>query len=309
MVNVARRFRDVRGTNYVPSSAVNDCQFWEEYDEPTIERELGFAEHMGLNSVRVFLQYLVFEADPVVTLAKFDSFCSAAERHGMSVLPVLFDDCFGPEPALAPYPPPLEGIHNSLWCSSPGRRRMSLAYRPFLRKYVESYVRTFRADARVIAWEIYNEPSSEPPTVALMQDAFEWARRIAPTQPLTACWAGTFLSDVVNVHLYRSPSKEPEEVGRILESASSLSRPVLVTEFLGRPDRGTFAETLPLLAEREFGWYFWELMIGKTQVHLPWVGDEATHPTGVAYQGVLYPDGRPYAQEEIDLIRTYTAQT
>lgn len=305
--DVAQRLRGVRGANYVPSSAVNDCQFWEEYDEPTIERELGFAEQLGLNSVRVFLQYLVFEADPVAALAKFDAFCSAASRHGMSVLPVLFDDCFGPEPALAPYPLPVEGLHNSLWCSSPGRRRMNLDYRPHLRTYVETFIGPFRGDARVIAWEIYNEPSAEPPTIALMQDAFEWARQLGPTQPLTACWAGTFLSDVVNVHLYTSPQKQRAEVDRILESALSLGKPVLVTEFLGRPGRGTLAETLPLLADHDLGWYFWELMIGKTQVHLPWIQDEATHPTGVAYQGVLYPDGRPYAQEEIDLIRTYAA--
>lgn len=303
MPELANRFAGVRGANYVPSTAVNDAQFWEEFDEPTIDRELGLAESLGLNSVRVFLQYLVFEHEPDSMIERFDTFCGIAHRHGMTVLPVLFDDCFGPEPHLGPYPDPVPNVHNSRWCSSPGRTRMGLQYRPALRRYVEAFVGAFRDDARVLAWEIYNEPKSEPPTVALQGEAFSWARRMNPTQPLTACWSGTYLSDIVNVHLYTSPSDQPDQVERILTSAASFGKPVLVTEFLGRPHRGTLEETLPLFAEHGFGWYFWELMIARTQVDRPWPRDAESHPDGVAYQGLLYPDGTPYSEKEITLLR------
>lgn len=295
----------VRGANYVPSTAASDTQFWEEFDEATIERELSLAEGLGLNSVRVFLQYIVFEAEPEQMVAKFDAFCGIADRHGLTVLPIFFDDCFGPEPELGPYPEPTPGVHNSLWRSSPGRTRLGLEHRPALRRYVEAFIGSFKDDRRVLAWEIYNEPKSEPPTTALQRDAFTWARRLSPTQPLTACWSGCYLSDVMNVHLYTSPSRRPDETARIIESAKSFDLPVLVTEFLGRPGRGTLDETLPLFAANGFGWYFWELMIGRTQVDLPWDVDQHSHPEGVAYQGLLYPDGRPYDPQEVELIRSF----
>lgn len=301
---LAQTMAGIRGANYVPSTAASDTQFWDEFDEPTIERELALAEDLGLNSVRVFLQYLVFEDDAAAMVAKFDTFCTLAQRHGLSVLPIFFDDCFGPEPTLGPYPEPLPDVHNSQWRASPGRTRMGLEHRLELRRYVEAFVGGFGQDDRVLAWEIYNEPKSEPPTMALQRDAFGWARRLSPQQPLTACWSGAYLSDVMNLHLYTSPSQKPEEVRRIIESTRSFDLPVLVTEFLGRPNRGTLHETLPLFVENNFGWYFWELMIGKTQVDLPWDVDVKTHPDGVAYQGLLYPDGRAYDESEVELIKS-----
>ena len=54
------------GCNYVPSTAINDVEFWqsETFDEKTIEKELALAREWGLNSVRVFLNYVVWEAEP-----------------------------------------------------------------------------------------------------------------------------------------------------------------------------------------------------------------------------------------------------
>jgi hypothetical protein len=45
----------VRDVNYVQSYSMNDVQTWMDYDEATIERELGYAEGVGLNAVRVFM--------------------------------------------------------------------------------------------------------------------------------------------------------------------------------------------------------------------------------------------------------------
>jgi endo-1,4-beta-mannosidase len=73
---------------------------------------------------------------------------------------------------------------------------MALAFRPALRGYVEDLLGTFARDPRIIAWDLDNEPQSRPSSVALVRDVFEWARRIAPSQPLTACWYGALYSDV-----------------------------------------------------------------------------------------------------------------
>src|SRR5262249_48959082 len=153
--------------------------------------------------------------------------------------PVLFDDCWLPEPFLGDQAQePRPGLHNPYWQRSPGKRRMGLAFRPALRRYVEDLLTTFGSDRRVIAWDLYNEPQRDDSSVALVKDVFAWARCIAPSQPLTACWYGALLSDITSVHFYFSPAHDADEATRLIESARSFGRPVLATEALGRPNHG-----------------------------------------------------------------------
>ncbi len=53
------------GCNFLPSTAVNDVEMWqkETFDPQTIDRELGWAQELGFNTVRVFVNYVVWEAD------------------------------------------------------------------------------------------------------------------------------------------------------------------------------------------------------------------------------------------------------
>ena len=46
---------------------INDTEMWqnETFDAATIDRELAWAEGLGYNSCRVFVQYIVGKADPV----------------------------------------------------------------------------------------------------------------------------------------------------------------------------------------------------------------------------------------------------
>jgi hypothetical protein len=298
----------IRGVNYVPSNAVNATQMWEEFDPATIDRELGFAESLGLNSVRVFIQYVVYERDAAELLERFEAFLDLADSRGLTVMPVLFDDCWLPEPFLGEQAPDARpGVHNPYWQSSPGRWRMSLAFRPALHRYVEDLLGRFGGDRRISAWDLYNEPQTRDASVALLRDVFAWARDVAPSQPLTACWYGTLLSDLTSIHFYVSPTREPDEARRAIESATSFGRPVVATEALGRPNHGELHEILPLFEENGVGWYLWELMIGADQTRYQWphsppVADD------VVFQGLLYPDGTPYSDDEVDFIRASTVE-
>jgi len=91
------------GFNYVPSTAGNTTEFWqaESFDPVTIDRELYWARSLGFNTCRVFVQYLVWEADPEGLKARFTRFLEMAGRHGITVMPVLFDDCAFGNPPLA----------------------------------------------------------------------------------------------------------------------------------------------------------------------------------------------------------------
>jgi plasmid stabilization system protein ParE len=306
---LAGRIEAIRGVNYVPSNAVNATQMWLEFDAVTIDRELGFAEALGLNSVRVFIQYVAYEHEAARFLDRFDAFLGLARRHGLSVMPVLFDDCWLPEPSLGDQAPePRPGLHNPYWQSSPGERRMSLAFRPALRGYVESLLSLFGHDRRIIAWDLYNEPQTRDSSVALVRDAFAWARRIAPSQPLTACWYGALLSDITSIHFYVSPTREPDQAQRVIESAKSFARPVVATEALGRPNHGEVHEILPLFSEHRIGWYLWELMIGADQTRYQWPDSPAV-ADDVVFQGLLDPDGAPYSGSEAELIRARARET
>jgi len=70
------------GFNYVPSTAINTTEMWqaETFDAQTIDRELGWAHSLGLNSCRVFLQYLVWEGDPEGFLARLERFLVLAAK-------------------------------------------------------------------------------------------------------------------------------------------------------------------------------------------------------------------------------------
>ena len=53
------------GSNYTPQSAVNELEMWQEatFDPAEIDRELGWAEALGMNAMRVFLHDLLWQQD------------------------------------------------------------------------------------------------------------------------------------------------------------------------------------------------------------------------------------------------------
>ncbi len=181
------------GFNYVPSTAVNTTEFWqaESFDPITLDRELGWAGAVGLNTCRVFTQYLVWEADPDGFLARLGQFLDIADRRGLSVMVCLFDDCAfsGKQPYLGRQDDPIPGVHNSGWTPSPGHARVvDRAAWPALERYVTGVVSRFAGDARIVAWDLYNEPGNSDlraRSLPLLERAFEWARGCGPSQPLT----------------------------------------------------------------------------------------------------------------------------
>ena len=54
------------GANYIPSNAINELEMFQAttFDPAVNDRELGLAESIGMNTVRVFLQDQLWEQDP-----------------------------------------------------------------------------------------------------------------------------------------------------------------------------------------------------------------------------------------------------
>ena len=80
------------------------------------------AAGLGYNTVRVFLQFMVWEADPEGHNERLETFLRLADAAGISMMPILFDDCRFDD--RDPYPgrqdEPKPGVHNSRWTPSPG---------------------------------------------------------------------------------------------------------------------------------------------------------------------------------------------
>ena len=76
------------GCNFITGNAVNQLEMWQgdTFDPVTIDRELGLAESLGFNSVRVFLHDLPYKDDGDGFLKRIDTFLGLAEKHKIGVM-------------------------------------------------------------------------------------------------------------------------------------------------------------------------------------------------------------------------------
>ena len=88
------------GSNYIPKSAINELEMWQEatFDPTQIDKELSWAEAMGMNTMRVFLHDLLWQQDASGFRKRIDTFLTIASRHHIHPLFVLFDSCWDPLP-------------------------------------------------------------------------------------------------------------------------------------------------------------------------------------------------------------------
>lgn len=329
------------GFNYLPSVAVNFVDTWLEgsFAPDVIARELAWAQHIGYNTLRINLPFVIWENDGAGLIDRIDRFLDIAHHRDLDVILCLFDDCeFSGEPAAyGPQPDPVPGVHNSRAVGSPGRAVVSGGgRRSDLKAYVQSVIGRFADDGRVLLWDLYNEPGnrmifragryeaySERLTSAsqdLMLDAFRWAREVAPRQPLSvAAWSvpkqgeacyGTeidqlalAMSDVVTFHAY-VPSARLES---LIRQISGYGRPAICTEWMARSLGSRIDDQLNMFRDKGVGAIQWGFVRGRTQTHLPWPDGVAGSP-GVAssdewFHDLLDEKGRPYSEQEVGMLR------
>src|SRR5215813_8779368 len=80
------------GSNYIPANAINQLEMWqaETFDPATIDKELGWAESIGFNTMRVFLHSVAWKADPTGFKKRVDQFLAIADKHHIQPLFVFF---------------------------------------------------------------------------------------------------------------------------------------------------------------------------------------------------------------------------
>jgi len=326
------------GSNFAPSTAINQLEMWQAatFDPRTIDRELGWAESLGMNTMRVFLHNLLWTQDSIGFLNRMDQFLTIAQRHHIRPMFVLFDAVWDPMPHLGRQRAPIPHLHNSGWVQSPGAAILSDTARyEILKSYVQGVVGRFAKDRRVAAWDIFNEPdnTNRPAYIAyepihkqelalsLMRRAFAWARAMNPSQPLTAApWVGDYVdstrlrpatkfmlenSDVLTFHSY----DDSATVEKLITALERYGRPIICSEYMARPRGSTFQSILPIFARRHVGAINWGFVSGKTQTIYPWDSwnNEYTAEPKVWFHDIFRPNGVPYDSAEVQLIRSITS--
>jgi hypothetical protein len=327
------------GANFTPSIAINQLEMWDAatFSPELIDKELGWAAAIGMNTMRVYLHDLSYESDKKGFLNRMDQFLEIAEKNGIKPMFVFFDSCWDPVAAVGVQRAPRAHVHNSGWVQSPTNKDLAdKGQHKRLEAYVKAVVKRFAKDERILAWDMWNEPDNDtgnsyrkvdlPNKVTyvlpLLKEAFTWARSQNPSQPLTSgVWAGNYESDatlkpieklqleesdIITFHNYG----KPEEFQRIIDQLKRYNRPILCTEYMARPNGSTFEGFLPIAKQERVGMFNWGLVDGKTQTKYAWDSwdKEYTAEPELWFHDVFRSDGAPYKQSEADFIKKITAR-
>lgn len=303
----------IRGFNYTQPDCGMDLKFWINYNHDIVDRDMGYAERLHLNSARIFLIYDCYKENPKQFLANVKDFVRTAWNHGISTNPIVFLGF-----RFAPDEPPL----SSMIMSKPGLRPLSKAIEDpscwYLgEQYFDALYEAIGNEPGLLFWDIANEPGytdnfvtwyddeplyqqdyQERPDMALLRERQEktWAivrhfcKYVKAKDPDHDIGVGNIyiyetehsgtaeLVDVIVFHDYFCTRRRIREM---LDMAIALgkkyNKPVLNNEMCCLCRANPYDMSIELHNEYKIGWYLFELMIGQdmwSRVH-----------------GVVYPDG------------------
>lgn len=315
------------GCNFIPSIAVNQLEMWQAdtFEPEKSDRELGWAADIGFNTVRTYLHDLVWKADSKGFKNRIDRFLTIADRHGIRPMFVIFDDCWNPNPQIGKQPAPKQGVHNSGWMKSPGKK---VAKEPAqwgrLEKYVTDIIASFAKDDRILMWDLYNEPGwNGMKSFALVKSVVKWARDVDPSQPMTIGvhnFAPRYKvynefqlanSDIITFHHYG----KSKSLQHLIDKLKAHNRPMICTEWLARTEGSLVDLNLPVFKQNDVGCINWGLVAGKTNTIHPWLLTSAgiknwlLNRLGIFnepkpwFHDLFRSDGTPFDREEINLFK------
>ena len=104
-------------------------------DQATIERDLGYAQKLQLNSTRIWLGYRFYKQDPEKFIKKLRNYVRTANKMGISTMPILWNGNMI-DPAI-----------------------FSDDFREEGKNYVKAVVNSLKDEEGLLMWDIMNEPS------------------------------------------------------------------------------------------------------------------------------------------------------
>jgi endo-1,4-beta-mannosidase len=305
----------ITGANFIPSNAINQLEMWQgdTFDPATIDRELGYAEKIGFNTMRVFLYSLAWQQDKAGFKKRINQYLTIANKHHIQTLFVFFDDCWNADAKIGVQPAPKTGIHNSGWLQDPGNRLNTPGTQQMLEAYVKDVLTAFKHDKRILLWDLYNEPGNNnkrDSSFALLTKVIKWGREVNPDQPLSVgLWAWdleklnsyqALNSDVITYHDYTDEKSHLKTI----QMFKTHGKPLICTEYMARTRGSYFSNIMPMLKKENVGAINWGFVMGKTNTIYAW---DAPMPDGAEpkdwFHDIFRKDGTPYRPEEVELIK------
>lgn len=301
----------IRGFNYTQSNAWNDYDFWEHYDHDIVERDMGYAQRLGLNSARIFLSYTFYFAGGERFLACVKDFVQTAWKHGISTHPIIFMGFRFLEEEIREGWKPCDGLR-PLYRSLEDPSLWYLGER-----YFDRLLETIGQEPGLLFWDIANEPGytdnfvtwydeepsyvqdfRTPPDLALLRKNQEktweivrhFCRYVKQKDPDHDIGVGNIFifeteasgtAELVDVIIFHDYSTTRTRLRGIYEMAVALgkkyNKPILNNETGCLARANPYDMAIEMAQEYGVGWYLFELMVGKdswNRVH-----------------GLVYPDG------------------
>ena len=304
-------YAKIRGFNYTQSNAKNDRDFWKIYNHDIVDREMGYAERLGLNSARIFLSYTFYYEGGETFLKNVKDFVQTAWKHGISTNPIIFmgfrfleSDLKGPWKRVEGLRPVCDSIlDKSSWVigeqyfdalydaigQEPGLLFWDIANEPgytdnFVSWYDEEpeYLQTFRTrpDMQVLR-------DNQEKTWEIVRHFCKYVKRKDPDHDLGVGNIFIFetepsgTAELVDVIVFHDYSATRSRLRLIYDMAVALGKkyhkPIINNETCCLCRANPYDMTIEMAREYGIGWYAFELMIGQdswNRVH-----------------GIFYPDG------------------
>ena len=334
----------IRGCNYMSADCVNRVDQWQSlhFEErmETTERELALMRELGYNSVRLILEYVVWQKEHDSFLVRFERYISLCDKYGISCMIVLANDCMPPKTELWKMPDIGEqsydiGYHGGRRHSQHGAHNEPAPHfyldnkesREDYFKMVKEIVSLYKDDSRILMWDVCNEIGNSRRrgiTLPHIKEMVKMIREINPSQPLTigAWWAGDDYSfsndedafalecsDIITYHCY---GRYTEHI-QIIKNLKKLGRPLINTEWLARCTGNTVFDNFPLFYLENIGCYNWGFVAGKYQTYEPyeghwqWYESDKNAPIDFTkwFHDLYRISHRPYDPRETELIKKF----
>lgn len=250
------------------------CYGWSG-DRSIVERDMGYAKRLALNSTRIWLSRTAFLRSPDEYVASLVSYVRTAHSFGLTTMPILWNGNML-DPAI------LEEERRSE-CDD----------------YVRRIVDALKEEEGLLMWDIMNEPTCndyirkaagdeqqerEAKLWGFVRHNLEYVRSIDGENALTV--GNTFIGDtgptadlvdVISFHDYLETRSRVEATYLTAESLSrTFGKPLVNSELACLCRANPYDMALEACERHNVGWYLFELM-----VHGYW-GD---------VHGIVYPDG------------------
>ena len=256
----------IRGANYCYAEYGGHPGMWNNYSPAITERDLTYAQRLGINQIRCFITYQAYTNNPEQFRKNLLHLVRAADQRGIGVMPVV----------------------------GYTRQMMTNEGHPGAEEWAKFLVDTLGKEPGLAFWDVCNEPDY-PPAATNSTGRIPFARHMAGVfrrldgqTPVTIGFAYEHTmeqcADDVDVLVFHDYQQTREAVRMDIEKArlaGMKAHKQVMDDEMGCVCRANpYDMTIQEHMDAHMGFYLWELMI-------VWDGTRGWGPV----HGIFYPDG------------------